>query len=196
MGRAPPEWLIEFINRNEPSCGGEGSFGPLALLDLSNQLVIDPGGFVAVTSAMRASSFFSINMAIRRDILFHVGGFNPALYGAMLLGVGETGLIFKLSSRGLRIGYVPDAAVDHRIGPERMSLPYLRRRMANQGAYTEFHASMPGRRVLARHAVKTAARAVQRSVKAAWSWNRTDPASLLAQMEAAHEVQRLAYTIG
>jgi GT2 family glycosyltransferase len=137
-------------------------------------------------------------MAIRRDVLFEVGGFNPEAYGGTWLGDGETGLVFKLWSRGLRVGYVPGAEVNHHIGPERMTARYLRRRMANQGAcdaYTEFHAKMPRRRVLARQAVTMAARAARRSITAARGWNRTDPASLRTQIEAAHETQRLAYTV-
>ena len=61
-------------------------------------------------------------------------------------------------------------------------------------AYTKFHAEMPCRRVLARQAIMTVARAARQSVKAARGWNRTDPASLGNQMKAAEEAQRLAYT--
>jgi glycosyltransferase involved in cell wall biosynthesis len=183
----PPQWLTEFMERKEPFTGGEVAFGPFSLLDRSDQLLIEPGGY-----------FFGVNMAIRRDVLFDLGGFNPEAFGGTWLGDGETGLVAKLSARGLLVGYVPDAEVHHHIGPERMTVAYLRRRMANQGAcdvYTEFHAGVPCRRALARQVVLTAGRASRPSVKAVRGWNRTDPASLLAQMEAAQEVRRLAYIV-
>jgi glycosyltransferase involved in cell wall biosynthesis len=183
----PPGWLIEFMECKVPFTGGEHGFGPLSLLDRSEDLLVEERGY-----------FFGVNMAIRHDVLFEVGGFNPEAYGGTWLGDGETGMVFKLWARDLPIGYVPDAAVNHHIGPERMTARYLRRRWANQGAcdaYTEFHAEMPGRRALARRAITTAARAARQNVKAARGWNRTDPASLSSQMKAAEEAQRLAYTV-
>jgi GT2 family glycosyltransferase len=183
----PPSWLTEFMERKEPVTGGENAFGPFSLLDRSDELLIEPGGY-----------FFGVNMAIRRDVLFDLGGFNPEAFGGTWLGDGETGLVAKLSSRSLLVGYVPDAEVHHHMGHERMTVAYLRRRMANQGAcdvYTEFHPGVPGRRGLARQAVITAVRAARPSAKAACGWNKTDAASLLAQMEAAHEARRLAYMV-
>src|SRR5207249_7611413 len=40
-------------------------------------------------------------MAIRRDVLFQVGGFNPDLVGDFFLGDGATGLNRKLWERGM-----------------------------------------------------------------------------------------------
>jgi glucosyl-dolichyl phosphate glucuronosyltransferase len=183
----PPQWLTEFIERKEAITGGEHAFGPFSLLDRSNGFLLEPRGY-----------FFGVNMAIRRGPLFELGGFNPEAFGGKWLGDGETGLVFKLWSRSLLIGYVPDAVVNHHMGPERMTVAYLRRRMANQGAcdaYSEFHSGMPGRRALARRALKSIPRAAREGVKAAGRWNRTDPASLRAQMTAAQEGQRLAYTV-
>jgi putative methyltransferase (TIGR04325 family) len=183
----PPEWLAEFIDRKYPYTGGEIQFGPLTLFERADEFVVDPRGY-----------FFSANMAVRRDVFFEVGGFNPDALGRDVLGDGEIGLASKLWARGLLVGYVPDAELEHHITPDRMTVGYLRRRMSRQGsvdAYTHFHPNVPGRRVLARHAVRLASRAARRSVKAAARWNRTDPASLIAQMEAAQAAQRLRYTV-
>jgi putative methyltransferase (TIGR04325 family) len=183
----PPEWLVEFIDRKYPYTGGEIQFGPLSLFERSDELVLDPRGY-----------FFSANMAIRRDVFFDVAGFNPDALGRVVLGDGEIGLASKLWARGLLVGYVPDAELQHHIGPERMTVRYLRRRMSRQGsvdAYTQFHPEVPGRRALARHAVTMGYRAAARSVKAARHWNRTDPAGVVAQMEAAQAAQHVLYTV-
>jgi putative methyltransferase (TIGR04325 family) len=182
-----PEWLIEFIDRKYPYTGGEIQFGPLSLFERRDGLVVDPRGY-----------FFSANMAIRREVLFDVGGFNPDALGRVVLGDGEIGLASKLWARGLSVGYVPEAELHHHITPERMTVRYLRRRMSRQGsvdAYTQFHPHVPGRLVLSRHAVAGASRVALRGVKAAARWNRTDPASLVAQMKFAQERQRLLFTV-
>jgi glucosyl-dolichyl phosphate glucuronosyltransferase len=41
----PPGWLIEFIERKEPFTGGEDAFGPLSLLDRSENLLIEQRGY-------------------------------------------------------------------------------------------------------------------------------------------------------
>jgi glycosyltransferase involved in cell wall biosynthesis len=183
----PPRWLTEFMERKEPLTGGEHAFGPFSLLDRSDELLIEPRGY-----------FYSVNMAIRRNVLFELGGFNPDMCEGKSLGDGESGLVFKLWGRDLLIGYVPDAEVHHHVGPERMTVGYLRHRMANQGrcnAYSEFHPKVPSRRALAGRAVMTAARAARRTAKVVHSWNRTGPTSLLAQMYWAQDTRFLGYTI-
>jgi len=184
---APPDWLIDFMERKESFVGGDWGFGPLGLLDRSEELLIEQRGF-----------FFSANMAIRRRVLFELGGFNPDLAGRTLLGDGETGLVYKLWKRELLIGYVPEAAVLHHIRPEQMTVGYLRERYANQGAcetYSAFHPNLPGRKVLGRHAVSSARQAARAGVKAARVWNKTAPADLRAQMYAAYEARCFLYTL-
>src|SRR6266516_3835456 len=85
-------------------------------------------------------------MAIRRDVLFQVGGFNPDLVGDFFLGDGATGLNRKLWERGMVVGYVPEAIIYHHIPPQKMTVKFFRRRMANEGAadvYMRFHNGKP-----------------------------------------------------
>jgi len=71
----PPKWLIEYI-------GQVKIFPILGLLDVYDEFRLDPKGF-----------FFGGNMAIRREVLFQVGGFNPDLIGDIYFGDGEAGYI-------------------------------------------------------------------------------------------------------
>ena len=126
---SPPEWLLEFI-------GDAGLFPLLSLMEQNEIFRMDRNGF-----------FFGVNMAIRRRVLFEVGGFNPEAFGKTWLGDGETGLCSKLSEKGELIGYVPDALVYHHIPPERMTSEYFCHRMANEGSsleYTYFHKKIYG----------------------------------------------------
>ncbi|MBW2020571.1 MAG: glycosyltransferase family 2 protein [Deltaproteobacteria bacterium] len=125
----PPKWLLDFI-------GEAKAFGHLSLMEPYYEFRLEPKGV-----------FYGVNMAIRRDILFDVGGFNPESFGDVWLGDGETGLNRKLWDRGMLIGYVPGALVYHHIPASRMSVQYLCHRMANEGACTEyarFHRRIPG----------------------------------------------------
>ena len=86
-------------------------------------------------------------MAIRREVLFEVGGFNPELIGTSTIGDGESGLNRKLQERGYLIGYVPGAIVYHHIPPARMTLDYLCRwqaHLAGAQLYSLYHMRMPG----------------------------------------------------
>ena len=120
----PPQWLLDYI-------GEAKLFTILSLMEPATEFYLDPKGF-----------FFSVNMAIKRKVLFEVGGFNPDLVDEFLLGDGETGLYYKLWQRELLIGYVPDALVYHHIPKSRMTIDYFRHRMANEGAsdmYSLYH---------------------------------------------------------
>jgi GT2 family glycosyltransferase len=130
----PPSWLTDLM-------GTSGTFGPLSLM-------CNTGGFSMCADGV----FFGVNMAIRRDVLFDVGGFNPESFGEEWLGDGETGLNRKLQRRGMQVGYVPTALVHHHIPSSRISQGYLARRMANEGAsveYARFRGTAPGARTLA-----------------------------------------------
>ena len=96
-------------------------------------------------------------MAVRRDVLFETGGFNPESFGDKWLGDGESGLVFKLRTRQLLIGYVPEALVYHHIPADRMTCAYACRRMANQGAsdeYTSLHSTSLSKGLLLSRTVK------------------------------------------
>lgn len=132
----PPQWLVDFI-------GNDTIFGILSLMDPFSTFQLDTRG-----------SFYGVNMTIRRNILFEVGGFNPEAFGDTWLGDGESGLRGKLWERDMLIGYVPDALVYHHIPQSRMTLDYFSRRMSNQGAcdgYTKFHGTLMEPMALLRH---------------------------------------------
>ena len=125
----PPKWLLDYM-------GDVRMFPILSIMEPYKEFRLDLKGF-----------FFGVNMAIRRNVLLEVGGFNPEAFGDIWLGDGETGLNRKLWERGMLIGYVPEAIAYHNIPLERMTVKYFCRRMANEGACTEyelFHHGIPG----------------------------------------------------
>jgi glycosyltransferase involved in cell wall biosynthesis len=126
---SPPEdWLKEII-------GKDYFFPALALLDLYKEFRLSPDGL-----------FFGVNLAVKRNVLFSLGGFNPDSFGAMWLGDGESGLLRRLLEKGMHVGYVPDAKVYHHIPPERMTRKYLKRWSQNWGAteaYAKYSEGLP-----------------------------------------------------
>ena len=176
----PPQWLLEYM-------GPATMFPPLALLDISEEFRLDPHGF-----------FFSGNMAIRREVLFQVGGFNPELVGDCYVGDGEVGLYRKLWQQKMLIGYVPEALMYHYIPPQRMTVEYLHRRMANEGAadmYTHYHPSIPARLRLCTHAATIAAHNSKCWLGGMLLRGRTDRRSVDVQMHVARTQSQVKYLI-
>ena len=174
----PPDWLRAAVRRND-------SFSPLALMEPK-------------TDAGNRAYFFGANMAIRRDVLFELGGFHPESFGATWLGDGETGLNLELWRRGLPVRYVPDAIVRHRIPPERMTLGYLRHRMRNQGAadvYTRLHPFAFRRRGVARIALAAARTGWRSWLESLLRWRRTDEQSVLIHLRAAAKAGELSFAL-
>lgn len=177
----PPPWLRTFMQA-DPTM-----FPVLSLLELSPEFQIRRDGI-----------FFGVNMAIRRDALFEAGGFNPEIFGDRWLGDGETGLNRKLWAGGQMIGYVPDAVVYHYVPPERMTVAYLRRRQANDGAcdmYARFHDRMPSVLGLARAAAAVAFESARDWAAEPLFRGRTDPRSLRVQLRAARAWSRFQYLV-
>jgi glycosyltransferase involved in cell wall biosynthesis len=175
----PPAWLSTLMQANPRM------FPVLSLLNLSDDFQLTRDGI-----------FFGVNMAIRRQALFDAGGFNPEIFGDRWLGDGETGLNRKLWARGQQIGYVPDAIVHHYVPKERMTLAYLRRRQANDGAcdmYSRFHNHMPELPGLAGAALAIVAESLRDWAAEPVFRGRTDPRSLRVQMRAARAWSRLQY---
>jgi glucosyl-dolichyl phosphate glucuronosyltransferase len=176
----PPTWILEYM-RTQPSM-----FPILSLIDLG--------------SSHRISAdevFFGVNMAIRRQTVLDMGGFNPDSFGSIWLGDGETGLNRKLHREGFLIGYVPDAVVYHHIPPERLTLAYFIRREQNDGAcdvYGRFHeAGLPGRPHLVFIMLQLAVNSLRDFAAAAVLRGRTDPRSLRVQLRAHRAGARIAY---
>ena len=111
----PPQWLSQF-----------GS-GYLSLLNLgSEQLELHyPQGV------------YGCNMAVRKAVLYEVGGFNPDAIGnkqlIWLRGDGETGLQKKIYEAGYKVIYEPKAWVYHRIPASRLTPHYFKWRAFIQG---------------------------------------------------------------
>ena len=144
----------------------------------------------------RDGIFFGVNMAIRRDALFEAGGFNPEIFGDRWLGDGETGLNRKLWARGQMIGYVPDALVYHYVPPERMTVNYMRKRQASDGAcdmYARFHDQMPALPGLMRAALAIVGESARDWLAEPLFRGRTDPRALRVQMRAARARARFQY---
>ena len=172
----PPAWLVEFIDHAR-------LFPILGFIDLYDEFHLGPKGV-----------FFSGSMAIRRNALFEVGGFNPELVGDSYIGDGEVGLYRKLWERRLLIGYVPDALVYHHVPAERMTIEFFRRRMANEGTadvYTLYHGGAPTRLRLLRHAAGITARNTRCWMKARLCRGRTDKPSVQVQIDAARTQSQL-----
>ncbi len=144
----PPQWLLAYIedcNHNNTKI-----FSILSLMEPYAEFRLDSQGF-----------FFGVNMAIRRDVLFKVGGFNPECFGDIWLGDGESGLNRKLWEHNLPIGYVNTAIVYHHIPQSRMTINYFCRRMANEGAcdmYSYYHKGIPNQLRLLTHIIQIAVR--------------------------------------
>lgn len=147
----PQPWLLQLATTPP-------MFGPFALIR-REAIDLEPRGVL-----------FSVNMAIRRGVLFEAKGFHPEAFGQIWLGDGETGLNRKLWRTGARIAWVEEASVTHRIPRERMRLDYLRTWGGKQGAadaYTAYHPRIPSRVKLASdaglHALRTVVQEVRRT---------------------------------
>jgi glycosyltransferase involved in cell wall biosynthesis len=174
----PPKWLLQFM-------AGSKTFGIFSLMEpyedfrLNLQII-----------------FFGVNMAIRRNVVLELGGFNPDSFGDIWLGDGETGLNYKIWEHRLLIGYVPDALVYHHIPQERMTIKYLRHRMANQGVcdlYSEFHRKLPNPVTVLKRAARLTLKHIRSWILGPLLENRTDVHSLNIQLEAAQTRAQLKY---
>lgn len=131
----PPVWILEHCRNHL-----------LSLLDLGEALIIsdeDPG-------------VFSCHQAVKRDVFFAAGGYNPDTNADIFTGDNETGLNIKIKNLGHRFAYVGAAVTHHIIPPSRMTQRYLNGRMADQGfcdSYTDYRAVHPGNARLAKRIV-------------------------------------------
>lgn len=113
----PPRWLSPAL------------YGVLAVADGgAERLPIAPGVNEHIMP-------LGANMALRRRVLDHVGGWNPSL--GKLQGTLRTGedheFSLKMLSAGMRGVYEPDAIVQHRVSADRLRLGYFRRWFFDNG---------------------------------------------------------------
>jgi len=98
------------------------------------------------------------NIAVRRAVLFQVGGYNPDIIGPVLLGDGETGLQRKiLRAKAGKLIYTPHAITWHWVPARRLTLDYMRWRFYNDGSCTAhglYQEEHPGPAGLLLHAGK------------------------------------------
>jgi GT2 family glycosyltransferase len=93
------------------------------------------------TRSAEVRNLMGCNMSVRRAVLADVGGFAEDLgrIGRNPLGCEETELCirarqaYRRAGRGARIVFEPAAAVDHRVGADRVRWSYLRRRSWSEG---------------------------------------------------------------
>ena len=134
------------------------------------------------------------NLSARRDVLIRVGGYNPCnAPGDSLVGDGEAGLCRKVRRAGYAIMYVPAATAWHLQDASRVTVPYLKRRFADQGrsdAYTDYQCGGGSTAALAYRTLRAALRAAE-----AWhsQWSRSDGANVQNRLMAAYWGGRTTY---
>ncbi len=122
----PPDWVLKYCHNGLLSLA---NYGDATLISDS-----DPG-------------IWSCHQAIRRNVLFEAGGFNPENTDGVWIGDGETGLNIKIKNLGYRFAYQPLAITYHFIPAARTTQAYLNKRLKNQGncdSYTDFRKDHPG----------------------------------------------------
>ena len=116
----PPEWVNQY-----PSY--------LSLLDLGDEV-----------KELKTPKIYGCNFSIRKSLLFEVGGFNPDAFGDKKLiwyrGDGETGLLVKVLSVGVKLIHTPYAIVWHVIPENRLTVRYFKKRSFIQGISSSFSA--------------------------------------------------------
>lgn len=96
---------------------------------------------------------YSCHQAIRRDVFFQTGGFNPENTAGEWIGDGETGLNIKIREMGYKFAYIGSSVTHHIIPPSRITQVYLNKRLANQGncdSYTDYRRHKYSQRRLVR----------------------------------------------
>lgn len=84
---------------------------------------------------------FSCHQAVKREVFFKAGGFNPENTAGIWIGDGETGLNIKIKNLGYKFGYTGNSLIYHIIPDTRTTLNYLIKRLGNQGncdSYTDY----------------------------------------------------------
>ena len=121
----PPSWIVKHCYN-----------GLLSLHDPPEEFIISKRDF----------GVYSCHQAIRRDVFFESGGFNPENTAGIWIGDGETGLNIKIKALGYKFGYNGKSVIYHMIPKARMTQSYLNKRIGNQGfcdSYTEYRKYNP-----------------------------------------------------
>ncbi|WP_367359682.1 glycosyltransferase [Syntrophus buswellii] len=117
----PPAWIRRFLWNHYLS---------LTEMDRPEELIVSKNDLV-----------FSCHQAIRRELFFQAGGFNPENTAGVWIGDGETGLNIKIKNLGYKFAYTSHSIIYHMIPQSRTTLDYLIKRIGNQGfcdSYTDY----------------------------------------------------------
>lgn len=142
----PPQWVLELCMN-----------GLLSLNERQEDLII----------SQFDCGVFSCHQAIRRDVFFESGGFNPENTAGEWIGDGETGLNIKIKELGYKFAFIGSSIIHHIIPPSRMTQEYLNNRLGNQGncdSYTEYRKYRYSSEELYRHILTNAINILKRSV--------------------------------
>lgn len=127
----PPKWVKKHMINHHLSLTNE---------DEPDELIISKKDIV-----------FSCHQAIKRDVFFRCGGFNPENTAGVWIGDGETGLGIRMQKEGYKFAYNPTSIIYHVIPESRTSLAYLIKRSGNQGnsdSYTDYRKHRSRRQLL------------------------------------------------
>jgi len=120
-GKILPKWEAKI-----PSWYSQFRSGYLSLLDLGDE-----------TKELKKPRIWGCNMALRKYLLFALGGFHPDGIGdrrlIWLRGNGECGLEQKILDIGFKLKYEPRAWLYHRIPEKRLKPEYYYWRLFTQG---------------------------------------------------------------
>lgn len=131
--KSPPKWIKKYLI----------NFW-LSLTDFnikSKKLIISNNDF----------GIFSCHQAIKKDIFFRSGGFNPDYTAGILMGDGETGLNIKIKKLGYKFAYTNKSVIFHFISKSRLNFNYLFNRVANQAncdSYTFYRKHRDKKKIL------------------------------------------------
>lgn len=93
---------------------------------------------------------YSCHQAIKREVYFQSGGFNPENTAGVWIGDGESGLNLKIQSLGYKFAYTSKSIIHHIIPKSRTTLKYLINRVGNQGfcdSYSEYRKHRDRRKI-------------------------------------------------
>ena len=108
----PPDWVLKLCYN-----------GKLSLNDPPEDLIISAND----------CNVYSCHQAVRRDVFFEAGGFNPENTAGEWIGDGETGLNIKIKELGYKFGFNGNSITWHIVPKYRLTQSYLNGRLANQG---------------------------------------------------------------
>ncbi|MDD5570123.1 MAG: glycosyltransferase [Bacteroidales bacterium] len=113
----PPDWILKLCYN-----------GYLAINDQGEGLKIEDYDL----------EVWSCHQAVRKDVFFKSGGFNPDILINKYIGDNETGLNIKIKKSGYKFAYNGKSITYHIIPPHRMTQKYLNFRIGNQGNCDSF----------------------------------------------------------